>query len=153
MAAKLQQVSDLPPPHEWPNCSLYSLSSHYLLHSASMPYMYSGVFEDLFLWYWNMWIQTHTITTRYIAQDLGEIITEILGDGSLQMMLLCYGWGCRIFPNCSVPSIEVVEHVDSNSHSNQHKHCPRFRIDGFYHFGGKTHHWVLNYGTLKRCHS
>ena len=54
-------------------------------------------------------MHTHTITTTNAALDLGEL-NEVLGDDSMQMMPLCYGWGCTITFQ-TVPYLHV-KHVE-----------------------------------------
>ena len=54
-------------------------------------------------------MHTHTLTTTNAALDLGEL-NEVLGDDSMQMMPLCYGWGCTITFQ-TVPYLHV-KHVE-----------------------------------------
>ena len=44
------------------------------------------MFEHLHLLWMGIWLHNHTVTT-----------TESQAVGSVQIMELCYGWGCRIF--------------------------------------------------------
>jgi len=44
---------------------------------------------------------THTSTTTDISPDLGELCQILLADVSVQTMMLCNGFGCRIFQTAS----------------------------------------------------
>jgi len=58
----------------------------------SIWYIYM-VLEHLHLLWMGIWLHTHTITTKHISPDLGEV--------SVQTMPLCYGWGCRTLQTAS----------------------------------------------------
>ncbi len=59
------------------------------LHPTSMSYIY-WVFEHLKQLWMGIWQHTHTITTRELSPDLGEL-AEILDDVSVEMIPLHYG--------------------------------------------------------------
>ena len=69
------------------------------LHPTSMSYIYK-VFEHLKQLWMGIWQHTHTVTTTEVSPDLGEF-TEILDNVSVEMILLCYRWGCRTFQTAS----------------------------------------------------
>ena len=56
------------------------------LHSTSTSYM-DKEFKHCVLWWMNVWLRTHTMFLQIW-------VSEILGDVSMQMMPLRYGWGC-----------------------------------------------------------
>ena len=44
-----------------------------------------------------IWLHNHTVTTTETCPGLGKFLAESQAVGSVQTMVLCYGWGCRIF--------------------------------------------------------
>ncbi len=71
-------------------------------------YIYK-VFENLQLLWVGIWLPTHTITTTDISPDLGEL-AEILDDVSVEMIPLCYHWGCRTFQTASHIHVIHIPH-------------------------------------------
>ena len=64
-----------------------------------MSYIYK-VFEHLKQLWMGIWQHTHTVTTTELSPDLGEL-AEILDDVSVEMIPVCYHWGCRTFQTAS----------------------------------------------------
>ncbi len=59
------------------------------LHPTFMSYIYK-VFEHLEQLWMGIWQHTHTVTTTEVSPDFGEV-TEILDDGSVEMIPVRYG--------------------------------------------------------------
>jgi len=59
------------------------------LHPTSMSYI-SKVFEHLKQLWMGIWQHTHTVTTTEVSPDMREL-AEILDDGSVMMIPVCYG--------------------------------------------------------------
>ncbi len=82
------------------------------LHPSSMWYIHK-VFEHLLRSWIDIWLPTHTVTTKDASPDLGKL-AEILPDASVQTMPLHFGWGFRTFQTAShaMPCMyEVFEHL------------------------------------------
>ena len=73
---------------------------------TSMSYIYK-VFEHLKQLWMGIWQHIHTVT------DLGEL-AEIIDDVSVELIPLCYYWGCRTFqtaPTSMSYIYKVFEHL------------------------------------------
>jgi hypothetical protein len=53
-----------------------------------------------------IWQHTHTVTTTDVSSDLGKY-SEVIDDVSVEMIPLCYCWGCRTFQTAS--HIHVIQ--------------------------------------------
>ncbi len=93
-----------------------------------------GVWTFKQLWM-GIWQHTHTVTTTEVSPDLGEF--EILDDVSVEMIPVCYGWGCGTFQTAShiyvihilgVWTLETVVdgHMAAHSYRYHHRGIPRF---------------------------
>ncbi len=69
------------------------------------PYIHK-VFEHLHLLWMVIWLHTHTILTTDISPDLREL-GHILGDESVQTIVLCHSWDCRTFQTASRIHIHI----------------------------------------------
>ncbi len=83
-----------------------------------------------------LWFHIYIITTTDTSPDLWGV-GEILLDVSLQLMPLCFDWGCRTFQTAfhvhaihmrvvPAPSQVVDGHIELSSHYCHRRHFPRF---------------------------
>jgi hypothetical protein len=81
-----------------------------------------------------IWQHTHTVTTKEVSPDLGEL-AEIIDDVSVGMIPLRYCWGCRTFQTAShiyvihilgvwTPYTVVDGDMAAHSHRYHHRNSP-----------------------------
>jgi hypothetical protein len=91
-------VKTIPLSYHW-GCSTFQTASHiHVIHIL-------GVWTPKQLWM-GIWQHTHTVTTTDVSSDLGKY-SEVIDDVSVEMIPLCYCWGCRTFQTAS--HIHVIQ--------------------------------------------
>ena len=127
---------------KWSHYAITEAVEPFKLHTTSMSYIYK-VFEHLKQLWMSIWQHTHTVTTTEVSPDLGEF-TEILilDDVNVEMIPLCYRWGCRTFQIAShihvIYIYKVFEHhtvvdghMTAHSYRYHHRCIPRFGRAGW----------------------
>jgi hypothetical protein len=120
---------------KWSQYTIIEAVEPFKLHPTSMSYIYK-VFEHLEQLWMGIWQHTHTVTTTEVFPDFGEF-TEILDDVSVEIIPLCYRWGCRTFQTAShihiihisgvwTPFTVVDGHMTAHSYRYHHRGFPRF---------------------------
>jgi hypothetical protein len=89
-------------------CRTFQTASHiHVIHIFK-------VFEHLKQLWMGIWQHTYTVTTTEVSPDLGEF-AEIIDYVSVEMIPLCYRWGCRTFQTAShihvIHIFKVFEHL------------------------------------------
>ncbi len=60
------------------------------LHPTSMSYTDKVLRHLQMFWFWmGIWMHTHTVSTKEVSPVLGKL-AEVLGDGSVQNISLCF---------------------------------------------------------------
>ncbi len=94
------------------------------------------MFEHILRLWIGVWLHIHIVTTADVPPDLWKL-AQILPFATVQMMPLCFGWGCRTFQTVShahgihmigvwAPSQVLDGYMASHSHHYHHRCCPRF---------------------------
>jgi hypothetical protein len=127
---------------KWSHYTVVEAIGSFKLHPTSMSYIYK-MFEHLTQLWMGIWQHTHTITTTDVSPDLGEF-AEILDDVRVEMIPLCYCWGCRTFHTAShiyvihiwgvCTSYTFVDgDMAAHSYCYHHRRIPRFGRAGWNH--------------------
>jgi len=128
------------------HCAMVEVTHHFKLHPASRTSISCVyvLFEHLLCRLISIWMHLHTLAITHVSLDLlGVSVTlGLLGDVNVQMMPLCYVWGCITTQTTShihiihtqcvwVPSADVDRHMDAPFHCYHRKWFPRFVRSGW----------------------
>jgi len=116
---------------KWSQYAIVEAVELFKLHPTSMSYT-NKVFEHLKQLWMGIWQHIHTVATTEVSPDFGELLAEILDDVSLEMIPVCYWWGCRTFQTAShiyvihilgvwTPETVMDGHMPAHSHRYHHR--------------------------------